>query len=290
MLSFLLNKIESLPHRKLVKDLAEAVFPVLHTVCARIPGEPRCPVCGARLIRVSRRVMGGELLAQWNLDSRWIRLFDQREGEICISCGASLRVRQLALALIAWANQRLCSSERDLKTLFSSESARSLKVAEINSCGALHKALHLFPGLAYSEFEPESKNVRHEDLQCLSYRDESFDLVLHSDTLEHVPDIAKALRELWRVLKPNGTMLCTIPMVRDGRRTLKRAEMVNGQLEHLLPPSYHGGSYQSTRQYLVCSEFGEDSVELFAAAGFEVTLFEHPDNASAAVLNCVKNR
>ena len=43
----------------------------------------------------------------------------------------------------------------------------------------------------------------------LPYEDEMFDTILGAGTLEHVPDESASLRELWRVLKPNGRLILT---------------------------------------------------------------------------------
>jgi SAM-dependent methyltransferase len=49
------------------------------------------------------------------------------------------------------------------------------------------------------------------DVCCLPFADDSFDLVLATDIIEHVDDDAQAARELKRVLKPNGRVLITVP-------------------------------------------------------------------------------
>ena len=41
--------------------------------------------------------------------------------------------------------------------------------------------------------------------------DETFDLVVHSDTLEHVPDPVRGLAECRRVLKPHGLLILETP-------------------------------------------------------------------------------
>ncbi len=46
------------------------------------------------------------------------------------------------------------------------------------------------------------------DIQSIPYPDESFDAVIANMMLYHVPDIEKALSEVRRVLKPNGTFYC----------------------------------------------------------------------------------
>ena len=57
--------------------------------------------------------------------------------------------------------------------------------------------------------------VRHEDLRNLSFPSDSFDLVLSTEVLEHIPDPYLALSEVLRVLKPGGTYLWTVPMSSD---------------------------------------------------------------------------
>jgi SAM-dependent methyltransferase len=53
--------------------------------------------------------------------------------------------------------------------------------------------------------------VRHGDVCALPFGDESFDLVLATDVIEHVEDDAVALAEIVRVLAPGGKVLITVP-------------------------------------------------------------------------------
>jgi len=46
----------------------------------------------------------------------------------------------------------------------------------------------------------------------LPFHDQSVDSALCTEVLEHVSDPALVLTELWRVLKPDGTLLITVPM------------------------------------------------------------------------------
>jgi len=290
MIRFLLDKLEESPRRKLVKKIAVRIFSVAHLVLRGIPGGNRCFVCNARLVVLARSVMDKKLIEDSRLNPQWVEFFDQREGEICISCGASLRVRQLALAFVYWINERKGLRESTALSIVQFSATKSLRIAEINSCGALHKILSVLPDLKYSEYQPDRPDISHEDIQNLTYTDGEFDLVLHSDTLEHVPDIDRALNEIYRVLKPGGATIFTVPVVRDGRKTIVRAALKsNGEINHLLPPSFHGGSYQKTCQYLVFYEFGEDFLSLLGNAGFRITLLEHPANPAAVVITATKS-
>ncbi len=54
----------------------------------------------------------------------------------------------------------------------------------------------------------EGISFRQVDIQQIPYADESFDAVIANMMLYHVPDLAKALSEVRRVLKPGGRFYC----------------------------------------------------------------------------------
>ncbi len=45
----------------------------------------------------------------------------------------------------------------------------------------------------------------------LPFPDATFDRIICAEVLEHIPDDGAALAELWRVLRPGGTMAATVP-------------------------------------------------------------------------------
>lgn len=49
------------------------------------------------------------------------------------------------------------------------------------------------------------------DALCLPFPDDTFDRVIASEVLEHVSDDQQALDEVFRVLKPGGTLAATVP-------------------------------------------------------------------------------
>jgi ubiquinone/menaquinone biosynthesis C-methylase UbiE len=93
---------------------------------------------------------------------------------------------------------------------------------------------------------------------ALPYPDATFDLVLHSDTLEHVEHPVAALSECARVLKTGGYCAFTVPIVVD-RLTSSRAG---------LPASYHG-SEENPGDCLVHTEYGADAWKHVIQAGFQ---------------------
>ena len=120
---------------------------------------------------------------------------------------------------------------------------------------------------------------------ALSYSDATFDYVLTSDTLEHVPDFDIGLAEIRRVLKPLGRHIFTIPVLWD-RPTRQRAALVDGKIVHHLPPSYHGEA--GAEEYLVFNEFGGDVVERIEAADFDVRIERDVANPLIATFVCTK--
>jgi SAM-dependent methyltransferase len=69
------------------------------------------------------------------------------------------------------------------------------------------------------DIENEGHDHRGEQIDVyydgnhLPFGDASFDAILTSEVLEHVPEINECLRELYRVLKPGGRILITVPFV-----------------------------------------------------------------------------
>lgn len=111
------------------------------------------------------------------------------------------------------------------------------------------------------------KGLRHEDVESLSFPDGSLDLIVSNDVFEHVPHPAKAFAECARVLKTGGLMLTTIPFHCNNNESISRAKMVNGQLEHVLTPSYHGNPVSADGS-LVFTDFGWDVIKEMQAKGF----------------------
>ena len=65
------------------------------------------------------------------------------------------------------------------------------------------------------------------DIQTISFRDSSFDLVIANHMLYHVPDRNKAFSEVYRVLKPDGILFASttwIPHLQELRELTERVD------------------------------------------------------------------
>ena len=118
-------------------------------------------------------------------------------------------------------------------------------------------------------------SVRCEDVQQLTYADASFDLVTHTEVLEHVADDQRAFSELHRVLRPGGIMVFTVP-VSTAAATVERASIRDGRLVTLLEPAYHNDPLRADVGILVFRDYGRDIVERLLAAGFARAWIEMP--------------
>lgn len=85
------------------------------------------------------------------------------------------------------------------------------------------------------------------DLTRLPLRDESFDALIASHVLEHIPDDRGAMRELLRVLKPGGWSILQVPI--RGEKTYEDFSITDpaerekhfGQCDHV---RYYGADYK----------------------------------------------
>lgn len=214
----------------------------------------RCPACGSTRLE-AREVLWPELVSAWELSAAEAACINRQQGTRCLDCGNNLRMMALADALTR--TQRFDGTLAQFCA-----GAPALRVLEINTAGFLTQFLRKLPHHRLVEYPAY-------DMMNLEIASESFDLVLHSDSLEHVADPVQGLAECLRVLAPGGLCLFTIPMV-VGRMTRSRAG---------LPAVFHGNAATATDDQLVRSEFGADAWRFAIEAGFAscaVFAFDYP--------------
>ena len=81
-------------------------------------------------------------------------------------------------------------------------------------------------------------NVRIEDVQNLSFKSNSLDLITCNGVFEHVYDSSKGFNECFRVLRNNGALIFTVPLF-DIPKTKKIAKIVNGEIVFEGEPEFH---------------------------------------------------
>lgn len=240
----------------------------------------RCVVCGRIALFFYRRTLVAPRLQElWGISPRLTNAVARKESCDCSHCGAKLRGRRLAQVLLSLYPAG-APPARSIAQWARLPEVRKLRVAEINAIDGLHAFVQRLPFYSGSEFRDEhdtvtnSPGARSEDLTRLTYPDQSFDLILTSETLEHVPDLSAALREIHRVLAPGGRHLFTVPVLPETRKTYARATLgPDGSIQDRSPRICHPGGDWG---YPVFTEFGTDLPELLTQAGFQTEVHFGP--------------
>ncbi|MDR2187415.1 MAG: class I SAM-dependent methyltransferase [Azonexus sp.] len=228
--------------------------------------DSRCPICGGSGFD-EHNVLWPELIEAWELSPEEAAYINRQQGASCRQCRGNIRSAALAKALCAFLGH-----DGPLDQLLSRppSHAPNARILEVNEAGTLHPRLEKFLRHRYVEF-PEC------DLMSMPFADQSFDLVVHSDVLEHIESPLQALQESKRILRPGGATIFTAPIV-VGRLSRSRRG---------LAPSYHGGPDTNRNDFIVHSEFGADIWCLVMAAGFDqcrLTAYQYPSGIAVTAI------
>jgi hypothetical protein len=156
-----------------------------------------------------------------------------RDHFICNKCGCKPRERALMKVI-----EQEYPNWRELKIHESSPINRghSLKIKKGNKNNYL--ASQYYPN------EPLGKVIngfRNEDLENQTFKDDSFDIVVTSDVMEHIYDPEKAFKEIYRTLKPGGAHIFSVPIINKFKKTQRWAKKgENGEPIFLYKPEWHG--------------------------------------------------
>jgi ubiquinone/menaquinone biosynthesis C-methylase UbiE len=100
-----------------------------------------------------------------------------------------------------------CGSGRHLRAL--------AKLSNLNIIGIDKNSSDLNDALTGLENMPDALSdnylVSRADIKKLPFASASFDCVICSEVLEHIPDHENALKELVRILKPQGDLVVSVP-------------------------------------------------------------------------------
>ncbi len=218
-------------------------------------GNDTCAVCGAR------PRFAGPRGPNW------------RESFSCLACGALNRTAALAEVLL-----RPCRRQRLVTLRAARSSFAALRVHEFGFVGPVQAMLGEAASFSRSDFFPDvpsgelaPNGVQCQDLQALTLQDASIDLAISQDVMEHVPDMERAWKEIHRVLRPGGRHVFTIPYSAERPETLRRAELCNGVIRHILPPEFHGDPIREEGA-LAFWDYGADLPALLCRLGFAVSV------------------
>lgn len=125
--------------------------------------------------------------------------------------------------------------------------------------------------------------MRCENLEKLTFADESVDLHVTQDVMEHVFFPDRAFKEIARTLKRGGMHIFTVPLVNKGAPTQVAARLRDdGAIEHVLEPEYHGNPV-SQDGALVTRRWGYDICEYIHNASGLFTQMVYLDNLDLGI-------
>jgi len=162
----------------------------------------RCPVCGTGL---------REFKPMWKSYWRDLEIFSPVHGNkemetfntaafSCPRCDAFDRERLMAIYLD--------------KAFAKLDHTRRYRLIEFAPADALRRIFARYPFVDYRSADLTRPDVdEHVDLTAMIYPDRSVDVLLCSHVLEHVSDDRKAMREIRRVLKPDGFAILLVPLI-----------------------------------------------------------------------------
>ncbi len=172
-----------------------------------------------------------------------------RENAWCPKCGSLERHRLLWLYL----HDRTGLFDDDVRLLhFAPEKVLQDRIAPL-------------PNVDYTSADLASPlAMAAVDIVDLPWPADTFDAILCSHVLEHIPDDRRAMRELLRVLKPGGWAILQVPLDRTRAGTYEDPAIVEPEDRERA-----FGQHDHVRVY------GLDYADRLEAAGFDVTVDDY---------------
>jgi hypothetical protein len=109
-----------------------------------------------------------------------------------------------------------------------------------------------------------AKGTINMDITNINFPDNSFDVIICSHVLEHIPDDRLAMRELYRVLKPNGFAILQVPLDKYRAETYEDWSITTPEARLAA-----FGQYDHVRWY------GRDYAVRLQESGFQVDVNEY---------------
>ncbi len=224
----------------------------------------RCPLCESAVRSYLPHGGGFEVL-----DSRKVVGGMRRDNDQCPVCRSADRTRLMMLYL----DKVIGAGTRPLRILHvAPDYGLYLWLKKRGNIDYVATDLDL---TRYRHME----NIQKADLTNLPFDDASFDVVICSHVLEHIPDDRAAMREILRVLKPEGAAMLMVPLATDGKGT-EEEPTINDAREQ----ERRFGQWDHVRIY-----GREDFIGRLQSCGFDVRPFngfdEFPRDAERFLLN-----
>lgn len=155
-----------------------------------------------------------------------------RDNYFCTNCQCIPRERALMAAI-----EKHYPNWRELRIHESSPIQRGASLKLKNYCKN-YLASQYYPDTEYGTIVD---GFRNENLESQTFADESFDLVITQDVMEHVYHPDRVFYEIARTLATGGAHIFTVPMINKYAKTEVWATLnSDGTPNFLHSPEYHG--------------------------------------------------
>jgi len=237
----------------------------------------RCSICGkySRFWYNEMFDNRSEVVISCKWDTQFTKLINLTNSLHCRHCMAKFRVRVAARTMLKNILNGKIKSVKDLiKTL--NEKKQNLTILETASTDGIFSKYDS-EYIIKSEFFDNIQNgkikdnIISQDLQNLTFSDNTFDCIIALDVFEHIPDPTKAFAEIVRVLKTNGIGVITIPIDDKIAKTQKLAEIKDNKIIYYTEPSYHSDPLRKEGA-LVYTNFAKDITEILKNNNYKAFL------------------
>lgn len=207
-----------------------------------------------------------------------------RETLQCRECFGSLRQRSLALALLDHFFDRTGIRHGSIEAL-AEAGLGGLRLLDTDNFSAISNLFRRTPSYIRCSYLPDSPwgaeiepNYYNINLENIDFEDQSFDIVLTSDVMEHVRNVDTAHVEIHRILKPNGAYIFNVPYDEDSEYEIQLVDTTTDDDKYLCSPQYHGDPL--TGGILAYRVFGRDLIAKLSGLGYRVSFrrIEQPAN------------
>ncbi len=199
-----------------------------------------------------------------------------RDHLLCSSCGSIPRERALMKVI-----EDYYPHWRELTIHETSPCNRGASPKLQKHC-ARYSSSQYFPHVAPGAIEPITKS-RCENLEALTFPDNSLDLFVSQDVMEHIFDPEAAVKEIARVLKPGGAHIFTAPLINKTRASeVWASRNPDGSIVHHHPPEYHGNPVDN-QGALVTMHWGYDIASFITEKAKTPTIIIAIDNIDIGI-------
>ena len=210
-----------------------------------------CPIC--------------EKETKFYIKGNWLR-----DNLLCASCKSIPRNRQLVKIL-----KKVKPNFYELQIHESSPSGAVLKKKKKHCKNYSYS--YFYPDIEPGEYNKET-GCMCQNLEKMTFPNESFDIVITQDVMEHVFSPQAVFKEIERILKPGGIYIFTVPVYFNTLdKTCKRAELINEKINYIEEPIYHGNPIDQ-KGSLVTYDYGADFFDIIKnSCNLKIALFNDKD-------------